>query len=80
VLYRPVWRYVLLDGTPYRLVEGTAGDGLLLRAPAASDYPAPFNIAPGANTIAVAKGDPEPTSGTPITFSFYSEPIGGSGS
>ncbi len=51
-LYRAEFRYATVNGgAPHRLVPGTASDGLLLDAPAAVDYPAPFSLSPNARTI-----------------------------
>jgi hypothetical protein len=75
LLDKPATRTVVLDGTPFRLVEETAGDGLLLRAATGADYPPPFNLAPNATTIAVENGGSTPGSGDPLRFSFYSESL-----
>jgi hypothetical protein len=76
LLWRPSPRYVYLDGgAPHRLVPGTAADGLPLSAPAGADFPAPFNLVPGATTIAVTSGSQTHGGGEPVTYSFYSEPI-----
>jgi hypothetical protein len=43
---------VVVNGTTrYRLVPGTAADGLLLDAPRDVDFAAPFGLAPAARTI-----------------------------
>ncbi len=75
LLYKPVERLVLLDGEAHRLVEGTATDGLLLRAPAGVDFTAPFNLAPNSSTIAVAKTGQGAGDGQPITFSFFAQSV-----
>jgi hypothetical protein len=75
LLYKPAERAVLLDGNPYRLVPGTATDGLLLRAPVGVDFAAPFNLAPDSSTIAVAKAGQGTSRGTPITFSFFAQSV-----
>lgn len=50
--YRASLRYVVVNGTAtYRLVPGTAKDGLIMSAAPRVDYPAPFALAPGARTI-----------------------------
>jgi hypothetical protein len=50
--YRASFRYVVVNGaTTYRLVPGTATDGLLMGAAPGVDYPAPFTLAPDARTI-----------------------------
>ncbi len=75
LLYKPTERRVLLDGASNRLVGGTATDGLLLRAPAAIDFTAPFNIAPNSSAIGVGKAGQGPSGGQPITFSFFSQSV-----
>ncbi len=74
LLFKPKERFVELNGASfYRLVPGTAADGLPLTASPGIDYPAPFNMTVGAKTIAVAKQGSGPSGGAPITFSFYAE-------
>jgi hypothetical protein len=52
LLYRANSRHVVVNGTnSYRLVPGTAADGLLIDLPPNIDYPAPFVLSPGARTI-----------------------------
>jgi hypothetical protein len=54
LLFKARFRWVVLDGRKtYRLVPGTAEDGLVLRAPPGGDYPGPFTFAPNARQIAV---------------------------
>ncbi len=53
-LYRARQRTVTLDGyAVWRLVPDTAGDGLIMRAAAAVDYPEPFQLAFNARTLSV---------------------------
>jgi hypothetical protein len=75
LLFRPAQRMVVLNGAAHRLVEETASDGLLLRAPARVDYAAPFNHAPNSTTIAVEKVGALPLPGAPITYSFYGQSV-----
>jgi hypothetical protein len=57
-LYRALPREIELDGgRKNRLIPGTAADGLMLRVPRRADYPPPFSLNQGANTIALTKGD-----------------------
>lgn len=49
--YRAHDRRVQLDGHDYRLVPGTAADGLPLRATPGVDYAGPFAVAPQSATI-----------------------------
>jgi len=71
LLYKPPERLLLLDGQTHRLIEGTAADGLVLRAPAAADFSRPFNVAPDATTITVAEIGGGRTASKPITYSFF---------
>jgi hypothetical protein len=73
----PDW-YVTLDGTRYRLVPGTAGDGLLLAVPPAADGTGPFAFGPPIRTIAIAAGQNGRGSGATLTYQFLSVPLGGS--
>jgi hypothetical protein len=73
LFYKPPTRRVQLDRGSYRLVEGTAADGLVLRAAPGVDFSAPFNIAANSSTIAVAKTGQAAGSGRPITYSFFAE-------
>jgi hypothetical protein len=71
-LYRGIERLITFDGgRTYRLVPGTAGDGIVLRVPKAADYPAPFALDQATNTVTVNKsgrrGD--------LRLRFYSMPI-----
>ncbi len=75
LLYRPVGRTVVLNGTTYRLIEATASDGLILRAPPGVDFSPPFNLAPNATMIAVGENGQGPTRDHQITFSFYAQPV-----
>ncbi len=74
LFYKPAERYLVVNGVrAWRLVAGTAGDGLPLRAAAGVDFPPPFNISPQAKMIAVTKRGQAPTGGKPITYNFYTE-------
>ncbi len=77
LLFKPQERFIILNGNSFRLVPGTAADGLPLDASRGFDYPPPFNLAPGAKTIAVVKLGSGPTGGKPIAFSFYAEEFDG---
>lgn len=75
LLFKPAERTVILGGVAHRLLGGTAGDGLLLAAPATVDFSPPFNFAPDSPTIAVGKSGQARGGGTPITFSFYAQSL-----
>jgi hypothetical protein len=51
-LYRAKLRYVTINGAAvYRLVPGTAADGLILDIAPHLDYPAPFALSPAVRTL-----------------------------
>jgi hypothetical protein len=75
LLYKPFNRVVLLDGSRHTLVEGTAMDGLLLRAPGEIDFSAPFNLAPDSSSIAVGKVLGSSGGEKSLTFSFYAQSV-----
>ncbi len=77
LIARPAERFVHLDGISHRLVEGTAEDGLILRAPAAVDFAHRFRLAPDAATIAVHKAGTS-SGGKPITYSFFATSVNSS--
>jgi hypothetical protein len=71
-LYRALPRTITLDGgRTFRLVPGTAVDGLVLRVPKRADFPAPFSLDQGTNTLTVARG----VAHGDIRLRFYSMPI-----
>jgi hypothetical protein len=78
LLFRPKMREILLDGIRYRLVPGTAGDGLILHVPPGVDFSPPFNTAPNASRIEVLRGGGGGSDGKPLRLDFYAEPISGS--
>jgi hypothetical protein len=56
-LYRTEFRYATINGaSKYRLVPGTAADGLLINVTPSRDYPAPFNLSPNVRTIEFTGG------------------------
>jgi hypothetical protein len=72
-VHRALQRAVVLDGgRRFRLVPGTAGDGLLLSAPAGVDFPPPANLSPQASTIAA-----EVVGGAPrqVRYEFVEVPL-----
>jgi hypothetical protein len=79
LLFRAKPRYIGFSGgnqsastaTSFRLVPGTAEDGLLISAPSAADYPEPFTLAP--DPVAFTISGPGLTS--PIDIDFYTRPI-----
>ena len=71
LFYKPSDRFVLVNGRRFRLVEGTAGDGLPLLASPGYDYSQPYSFAAGAKTIAVQKQGQGATRSRPIRFDFY---------
>lgn len=65
---RPYARSIVLDGASYRLLDETAGDGLLLEAPVDRDYRAPFTMAPDPVQIAVLREGGQPHGSVRFTF------------
>ena len=64
---------IQLDHGNFRLVPGTAGDGLLLSAPPGVDYPGAFGLSSQSTTIAttiVGAGNRS------VTYDFEEVPIG----
>ena len=69
LLYRSRTREIAFDdGFGYRLVPGTAADGLLLSAPRRIDFPAPFAIAPDTTTITFLRGGQPSSDGISVEF------------
>jgi hypothetical protein len=55
LLYTARFRHLTVNRTKvYRLVPGTAADGLIMDAGAKADYPAPFALSPAARTISIS--------------------------
>lgn len=73
LLLRPARRFVALDANRFPLVAATAADGLLLRAPAAADFPRPFAMAPNPSRIAVSRDGGNP--GGALRYAFVEVPI-----
>jgi hypothetical protein len=70
-LFRSSFRYATVNGaSTYRLVPGTAADGLLMSVPKRADFPGPgFSLSPGARQLSLSG-----TSGT-LKIDFYALPI-----
>jgi hypothetical protein len=74
-LYKaPDW-YVKLDDTRYRLVPGTAGDGLLVAVPPSADGTGHFAFGPPIKSMTVTQGEGGHGSKAPLTFTFESVPL-----
>jgi hypothetical protein len=74
-LYKgPDW-YVKLDDTRYRLVPGTAGDGLLLAVPPVADGTGPFAFGAPIGTMTITSGQSGRGSTAPLTYEFLSVPL-----
>jgi hypothetical protein len=72
---KPSDRNVSINGgVPFRFIPGTATDGLPLRLSPTADWPRPYNVAVGANTISIAKSNGQ-GGGKPLTYTFYAETI-----
>lgn len=69
--FRAHFRYAIVNGKrSYRLVPGTAEDGLVMNAAPGVDYPLPFSLAPGAHTIRLVG------SSGPLRIKFYDMTVG----
>jgi hypothetical protein len=75
LLFKPAERFITVNGTQHRLIEGTAADGLPLSVAGGIDLSPPFSFVPGARTIAVLKYGQGKTGRRPITFSFFAETV-----
>ena len=79
LLFRAKPRYVEFSGgnqsastaANFRLVPGTAEDGLLISVPPQADYPEPFTLAPDPATFTISGPGLE----GPIEIDFYARPI-----
>jgi hypothetical protein len=71
-VHRALERRIAFDGgRNYRLVPGTAADGIVLRVPARADYPKPFALDQATNTVTVTKSGRQGD----LRLRFYSMPI-----
>jgi hypothetical protein len=75
LLYRPDTRWILVNHHPYRLVPGTAADGLVLWIPPAADYTNPFGLSQPAHTLAVWRDQKTRSDSAEITYRFEQVPI-----
>ena len=71
VLWKAPISRVVLDGFGYRLVPGTAPDGLVLAVPSAIQGSAPFAFGPPIKTISISG----PSGGGPLTYEFVAIPL-----
>jgi len=71
--YRARDRTARFDGGgEWRVVPATAGDGLILRAPAAADFPRPFQLAPNAGRFSMRV---EGGGSRPLQVSFFAQRV-----
>jgi hypothetical protein len=71
LVYRGDMQYLIVNGMrSYRLVAGTADDGLLTDVPTGSDFAAPFALSPQARTLEL------PGSGAGLVVRVYAMPFG----
>ncbi len=70
-LFRARFRFAAVNGgaETYRLVPGTATDGLIMSVPPALDFPSPFALSPGARTIELTGAGGE------LRIDFYALPL-----
>jgi hypothetical protein len=75
LLYRPALREITLNGARFRLIAGTASDGLILRAAPEADFTAPFAVAPNSSYLAVSKAGQGRSDRLPVTLSFFAQSV-----
>jgi hypothetical protein len=75
LLYRPDQRWIMINHHPYRLVPGTAPDGLVLWIPKAADYSGRFSLSQPARTLTVWRDTVTHGSAKDITYRFEQMPI-----
>jgi hypothetical protein len=74
--YKATPRFAIVNGTlKYRLVPGTADDGLVLWVPRAADYTVPFAFSQAARTLSVWRGEGHQSGSGRITYEFETVPI-----
>ena len=74
-VYRPQIRHLNLDHRAYRLVPGTAADGLVLWVPAAADYTSPYALSQNAHHLVVRRGFGTQSHAGRVTYQFEQVPI-----
>ena len=72
IVYKGTEWYVQLDDTRYRLVPGTAADGLILAVPPSADGTPPFAFGAPIRTISVSAGLTRRGSHAMLTYEFQS--------
>jgi hypothetical protein len=74
-LDRALGRSLHINGTRvYRLIPGTAANGLLLHVPAGADFKKPFSLDQQAHTLALIRG-PGKQRADPLVFEFIAVPV-----
>jgi hypothetical protein len=76
ILYKGTEWNVKLDDTRYRLVPGTAADGLILAVPPSVDGSYPFAFGAPIRTISVSAGIDGRESRASLTYEFQRVPLG----
>jgi hypothetical protein len=75
LLYRAEPRYIRIeDGPNWRIVPGTASDGLILRVPDDGDFPAPF-AGEAPRSFSALKGDVAEQPDDALTVRFVAVPV-----
>ncbi|MDX6643745.1 MAG: hypothetical protein QOD76_1707 [Solirubrobacteraceae bacterium] len=74
--YKAPPRFAIVNGAlTYRLVPGTAADGLVLWVPRAADYTPPFQFSQAARTLSVRRGDGGQSGSGRLSYEFETVPI-----
>ena len=72
VLYKPDSPGILLNGMSFRLIAGTAADGLPLVTSPGVDFPSPYGVTAQAQTLAVTDGSGQQSRAPDaITYKFF---------
>jgi hypothetical protein len=75
LFYRPRIRHLNLDHRAYRLVPGTADDGLVLWVPGSADYTPPYQLSQRAHALVVRRGFGAQSATDRISYQFEEVPI-----
>ncbi len=74
-VYKDVERTITLDEIPYRFIGSNADNGILLTAPKALDFPAPFAFAPNPQTITFGKESGLGAGPQDLRVEFFAVPV-----
>ena len=75
LVFKPAIREIEFNLGSARLQAANAVNGLLLQAPVAADFPEPFRLAPGTETLSIDSEGGFATSEGPLEIEFFAVPI-----